>query len=141
MEKLKHLPNSVQEPIPDPPECLPQSLSPPPNHQRLARRAQFQEEIWKPQCGPENFDQEQVETLWEKNVDADSDAEGEEEECKDVWGGIHAAGASPSPGEQDVTEGYGRYLPSSVTGVDNYPMDKLHLQKEMWNINCVSFTT
>ena len=86
-------------------------------------------EVREPLCGPEDLDQEQVETVWEESVDADPDAEGEEDESKDVWGGIHAAGASPSTGEPDGAEGNGQDLPSSVAGVENYPVDKLPLQK------------
>ena len=86
-------------------------------------------EVREPLCGPEDFDQEQVETVREESVDADHDAEGEEDKSKDVWGGIHAAGASPSTGEPDGAEGNGQDLPSLVAGVENYQVDKLPLQK------------
>ena len=57
----------------------------------------------------------------EGSVDADTDDEGEEEDSKDIWGGVHCAGASPATGEKDGYEvkGHGQDLPSSKAGVDN----------------------
>ena len=76
---------------------------------------------------PEDFDQEKVATVWEESVEADTDAEGTEEEIFDIWGRVHAAGASPGAGEQDGTGRHGQDLPSSVAGVDNNLVDKLTL--------------
>ena len=79
------------------------------------------------QCVPEDFDQEQVATVWEESVDADTDAEGTEKEIVDIWGRVHAAGASAGAGEQDGTGRHGQDLPSSVAGVDNNLVHKLTL--------------
>ena len=95
--------NSLQEPIADPPTGLPESGPLPPLQRQPAGGIpdQKQEQVRKPQRGQEDFNQEQVETVREESVDADTDAEGEEEDSKDIRGGVHAAGASTATAEPD----------------------------------------
>ena len=115
---INYIYNSLQEPIADPPTGLPESDPLPPLQRQLACGTPLQEQVQEPQCGQGDFNQEQGETVQAESVDADTDAEGEEQ-SKDIEGGVYAAGASPATGEQDGAEGHGKDLPSSKVGVDN----------------------